>query len=189
MSMRLTQVRGLPVVDPRSAKKVGTISGVYVDAQSARIAAFDVKAAGTNESLQISADCVRRVGVHAVMLAGSMDLFTLPDMEDEGLIDSQTLIGLEVMGETGNRLGTLCDALFNQDTLQVDQFEMAVPSVERWFGSGGRISPDAVIACSPELMVVRAGKRVLELEESNGSRALPEHALIGAERDGHQRAA
>lgn len=177
--MRVMELRGLPVIDPRSARRVGAVSDVHVDPAAGRVAALDIQATGggadTEEVAerleQVSADQIRRVGHSAVMLKGSYvaDGARQPGPKDEWL-DLDTLVGLEVLGDGGDRVGNLVDAHFNPDSLRVEGYELAVPPLERWFGGGGRFTPEIVLACSRELMIIRASReREPQEEPANGA--------------------
>lgn len=156
--MRVSELRELAVIDPRTARKVGSVSDVQVDPNLGRIAAFDMHAAGGDGVERVSADAVQRVGRSAVMLRPGQRGAPAPDASEDWL-DLGTLAGLEVMSEDGNRVGTLADACFDPDTLRIETYEMAVSGMEKWFGNGGRITPDLVTACSRELMLIRAARR------------------------------
>ncbi len=172
--MRVTELRGLPVIDPRAARRVGTVSDVHLDPAAGRVAVVDIQVAGGSEEVdgaaeqleQISTDQIRRVGHNAVMLKRGYvaDGSRQPGPKDAWL-DLDTLVGLEVLGDGGDRVGNLIDAHFNPDSLRIDGYELAVPPLERWFGGGGRITPEIVLACSRELMIIRASRQTEQEEE------------------------
>ena len=72
--MRLKELRGLPVIDPTAARKVGTVQDYQVDPVSGRLAALDISGVDGRESAEnapgerIPAERIRRVGTNAVML-------------------------------------------------------------------------------------------------------------------------
>src|SRR5438045_7843300 len=114
--MRLKELRGLPVIDPTAARKVGTVTDYQVDPMSGRIAALDVTSVNGSDSERVLAQRIRRVGSSAVILTargGSMPR-ELIDINERWL-DTSTTIGLEVMGDDGVRIGRLVDASFDQD--------------------------------------------------------------------------
>jgi sporulation protein YlmC with PRC-barrel domain len=92
---------------------------------------------------------------------------TTPETAPEDWLNLGVLVGLEVLAESGDRIGQLADVHFDQDSLRVESYELSVPALERWFGGGGRISPDLVIACSRDLMIIRAARRVTEEETAD----------------------
>src|SRR3954471_23833562 len=67
-AMRLKELRGLPVIDPTAARKVGNVTDYQVDPVSGRIAALDITCVDDNESVRILAPRIRRVGHNAVIL-------------------------------------------------------------------------------------------------------------------------
>ena len=161
--MRLKELRGLPVIDPTAARKVGTVSDYQVDPASGRLAALDIDAVKNGGTERIMAQRIRRVGGSAVILTargGSMP-GPVPEINEDWL-DVSTLTALEVMGDDGNLIGRLIDATFDQDTLEVDAYLLRSTFFQRLFGSRGRIQPPKVHACSRELMIVNTG-RVKEL--------------------------
>jgi sporulation protein YlmC with PRC-barrel domain len=153
--MRLKELRGLPVIDPTAARKIGTVIDYQVDPASSRLAALDISCVEDNGSERILAARIRRVGRNAVILTarGGSTPGTAVDINDRWL-DNSTLVGLEVMGDDGNRIGKLVDANFNQDSLDVDSYLLRGGNLGRLTGQPGRIQPPKVHSCSRELMMV-----------------------------------
>src|ERR1043166_5944855 len=89
---------------------------------------------------------------------------------NERWLDASTLLGLEVMGDDGNRIGRVVDAVFNQDSLDVEAYLLRASFFERLVGSRGRIQPGKVHSCSRELTMVTTG-RVKETEFALGETA------------------
>ena len=157
--MRLKELRGLPVIDPTAARKVGTVTDYQVDPVSGRIAALDVTPVNGAEGERVLAQRIRRVGSSAVILTargGSIE--SAPIDINERWLDTSTTIGLEVMGDDGLRIGHLVDATFDQDTLEIEAYLLSDGFFSRLFGPGDRIQPDKVHACSRELMLVNTGR-------------------------------
>src|SRR5689334_21450800 len=141
--MRLKEIRGLPVIDPTAARKIGTVVDYQVDPTGARIAALDISPVTGCESERILAQRMRRVGSSAVILTargGSMP--SAPIEIVDRWLDTSTTIGLEVMGDDGNRIGHLVDATFDQDSLEIDAYLLRTSATERLFGRRARIQPD-----------------------------------------------
>jgi sporulation protein YlmC with PRC-barrel domain len=153
--MRLKELRGLPVIDPTAARKIGTVVDYQVDPASSRLAALDISGVEKGDGERILASRIRRVGRSAVILTarGGATPGTPPEINDRWL-DTSTLVGLEVMGDDGNRIGKLVDANFNQDSLDVDAYLLRAGGLERLTGQRGRIQPAKVHSCSRELMMV-----------------------------------
>jgi len=162
--MRLKELRGLPVIDPTAARRIGTVVDYQVDPTSCRLASLDISGVGERDGERISAQRIRRVGSSAVILtARGGSLPGGPAELNERWLDTSTLIGLEVMGDDGNRIGHLVDAVFDQDSLEVETYLLRASFFERLFGRRGRIQPDNVHSCSRELMMVSTG-HVSEVE-------------------------
>jgi uncharacterized protein YrrD len=157
--MRLKQLRGLPVIDPTAARKIGTVTDYQVDPVSRRLAALDVTPVSGAEAERILAQRIRRVGSSAVVLTargGSMP--SAPSEVNERWLDTSTTDGLEVMGDDGNRIGHVVDATFDQDSLEIQAYLLQSSLFEQVSGRPGRIAPDKVHSCSRELMVVTTGR-------------------------------
>jgi sporulation protein YlmC with PRC-barrel domain len=157
--MRLKEVRGLPVIDPTAARKIGTVLDIQVDPATAHVAALDITSTAGGDGERVLATRIRRVGRHAVILTGrgSTPSGTTLDVDDRWL-DGSTLSGLEVMGDDGNRIGRLDDASFDQDSLEVEAYLLRAGALQRLLGQSARIAPDRVQACSRELMLVNSGR-------------------------------
>jgi len=156
--MRLKEIRGLPVIDPTAARKIGSVVDYQLDPVSGRIAGLDIAPVTGGEGERILAPRIRRIGSSAVILTargGSMPSGEL-EVVDRWL-DTSTTVGLDVMGDDGNRIGRLVDAIFNQETLEIDAYLLRAGFMERLFGRRGRIQPAKVHSCSRELMMVATG--------------------------------
>jgi len=164
--MRLKELRGLPVIDPTAARKVGIVTDYQVDPTGGRIAALDINPVDSSDGERIMGHRIRRVGRHAVILtarAGSSPNSSA-ELNDHWL-DNGTLVGLEVLGDDGNRIGKLIDASFDQDSLEVEAYLLRATFWERLTGRRGRIQPSKVHSCSRELMVVTTGRIKAATEE------------------------
>jgi sporulation protein YlmC with PRC-barrel domain len=161
--MRLKELRGLPVIDPTAARKIGIVTDYQVDPTSGRLAALDISGVENGEAERVLAQRVRRVGRSAVILTGRGGTVPSAAVEvNERWLDGSTLIGLEVMGDDGNRVGRLVDAAFDQDSLNIDAYLLRSGGWASFFGQRGRIQPPKVHSCSRDLMMVDTG-RVKEL--------------------------
>jgi len=157
--MRLKELRGLPVIDPTAARKIGTVVDYQVDPVAGRIAALDITPVTGSEAERILSQRIRRVGSSAVILTARGGSMPSTGMElNERWLDTSTAVGLEVMGDDGNRIGHVEDATFNQDSLEIEAYLLSSGIVERLGGRGGRIQPDRVHSCSRELMMVSTGQ-------------------------------
>jgi uncharacterized protein YrrD len=166
--MRLKTIRGLPVVDPTAARKVGSVVDYLIDPASRRLAALEVAAPdggdAAPERITIPSQQVRRIGRHAVVLTGPPDSSGQASADDAARwLDAASLSNLEVLGDDGNRIGRLTDASFDQDTLEIEAYLLHANLWERLFGRRrGRIQPNQVASCSRELMIVNSGRLAQE---------------------------
>jgi sporulation protein YlmC with PRC-barrel domain len=152
--MRLKQLRGMPVVDPTTARKIGSVLDYQVDPVAGQVAAIDVGDVG-GEARRIGAERIHRVGAAAVMLtAASAADTSVPAAVADDWLDAASLSGLEVMGVDGGRIGRLSDAAFNQDDLTIEFYELRLNILQRLARRPGRILPNAIESCSRELMLL-----------------------------------
>jgi sporulation protein YlmC with PRC-barrel domain len=161
--MRLKELRGLPVIDPTAARKIGTVQDYQIDPASGRLAALDINSVEGGDGERILAARIRRVGGNAVILTprGGLTSGSPPEINERWL-DASTLQGLEVMGDDGNLVGRLVDASFDQDSLEVNAYLLRAGGIDLLIGRRGRIQPAKVHSCSRELMIFATG-RVKEL--------------------------
>jgi sporulation protein YlmC with PRC-barrel domain len=180
--MRLKEIRGLPVVDPTAARKIGTVSDYLVDPATGRLAALEIQGREGNRDERIPAHRIRRIGQHAVVLTGRLASSQDPsstDTQTERWLDSASLVNLEVLGDDGNRVGRLADATFDQDSLDIQAYLLSASLWERFFGRHrGRIQPGQVASCSRELMITTSG-RPGEREQASQPSATEDTASLG----------
>ena len=171
--MRLKELRGLPVIDPTAARKIGTVTDYQVDPASGRLAALDISGVENGTSERVLGQRIRRVGHNAVILTGRGGAGPSATVEVNGRwLDGSTLSGLEVMGDDGNRVGHLVDAVFDQDSLAIDAYLLRSEGWASLFGQRNRIQPPKVHACSRELMMIETG-RINEHTRTTTAAALP----------------
>jgi sporulation protein YlmC with PRC-barrel domain len=168
--MRLKELRGLPVIDPTAAHKVGIVTDYQVDPVAGRLAALDISPAEkTGGDERILAHRIRRVGRHAVILtARAGSTANAPVELNEHWLDTASMDGLEVIGDDGNRIGRLGDATFDPDSLEIDAYLLNWTSFWQRLMGRGRIQPAKVHACSRELMIVVSGRMKEQSEPSDG---------------------
>jgi sporulation protein YlmC with PRC-barrel domain len=157
--MRLKELRGLPVIDPTAARKIGTVLDYQVDPASGRLAALDITSVANADGERVVATRIRRVGRNAVILTVRGGNLPGTAVEvDERWLDASTLNGLEVMGDDGVRVGRLVDAVFDQDSLEISVYLLRASIFQRMLGRRSRIPPVKVQSCSRELMFVSSGR-------------------------------
>jgi sporulation protein YlmC with PRC-barrel domain len=163
--MRLKELRGLPVIDPTAARKIGTVVDYQVDPTSNRLAALDISGGEEGDLERVLAARIRRVGRSAVVLTARGGAVPGAEPElNEHWLDTSTLVGLEVMGDDGNRVGEVVDATFDQDNLEVEAYLLRTDVFQRLSGQTDRILPARVHSCSRDLMVVARLKETAATE-------------------------
>jgi sporulation protein YlmC with PRC-barrel domain len=154
--VRLTKVLGLPVVDTHVARQAGIVSDVLLDVQAGRVAVLNVKHADGWLVQRIPAEYVYRLGPLTVLVADTVAVDLGPPAADQRWFPIQSIIGLEVLTEGGNRVGQVTDADLDEQTLAVKGYLLRHAN-----GPWRRrklVHPDEVVICSPELMLVRDRK-------------------------------
>jgi sporulation protein YlmC with PRC-barrel domain len=165
--MRLKELRGLPVIDPTAARKIGNVVDYQIDPVAGRLAALDIDGGESEPNGRVLAQRIRRVGSSAVILTARGGAMPGASADlNERWLDSSTLADLEVMGDDGNLIGHVVDATFDQDSLEIDAYLLNATPFERLFGQGGRILPSKVHSCSRQLMIISTG-RVKETDVAN----------------------
>ncbi|HEY3063272.1 MAG TPA: PRC-barrel domain-containing protein [Chloroflexota bacterium] len=172
--MRLKELRGLPVIDPTAARKVGTVTDYQVDPAAGRLAALDIDPVDQSDGERILGHRIRRVGRHAVILTGraGSSATTLALDTNERWLDTASLEGLEVLGDDGDRIGRLVDASFDQDSLDIEAYLLRSTFWQRFTGRRGRIQPPKVHSCSRELMIVTSGRLKEPLPEPSDTESM-----------------
>jgi sporulation protein YlmC with PRC-barrel domain len=105
---------------------------------------------------RIPAEYVYRIGPHTVLVADTIAVDLGPPPTDQRWFPIQSVIGLEVMSEGGDRVGQIADAELDDQTLAVRAYLLRHASGV--WRRGGRLNPDEVVTCSEELMLVRDRK-------------------------------
>jgi sporulation protein YlmC with PRC-barrel domain len=154
--VRLTKVTGLPVVDTHVARQAGIVSDVLLDLQAGCVAVLNVKHADGWLVQRIPAEYIYRLGPHTVLVADTVAVDLGPPAADQRWFPIEAVVGLEVLTEGGDRVGQIIDADLDDHTLAVKAYLLRHAS-GAW-RRHGRVHPDEVVTCSPELMLVRERK-------------------------------
>jgi sporulation protein YlmC with PRC-barrel domain len=155
--VRLTKVTGMPVVDTHVARQAGIVSDVLLDMQAGRVAVLNVKHADGWLVQRIPAEYVYRLGPHTVLVADTIAIDLGPPQPDQRWFPIESVLGLNVMTEGGDRVGQISDAELDDHTLAVRAYLLR-NAVGGW-RRPGRVHPDEVIVVSAELMLVRERKK------------------------------
>ena len=154
--MRLTKVTGMPVVDTHVARQAGIVSDVLLDLHAGRIAVLNVKHADGWLVQRIPAEYVYRLGPHTVLVADTVAVDLGPPAADQQWFPIESDVGLEVLTEGGDRVGQIVDVDLDDQTLAIRAYLLR--NAQGAWRRRGRINPDEVVTCSPELMLIRERK-------------------------------
>ena len=155
--MKLTKVVGMPVVDTHVARQAGIVSDVLLDLEAGRVAVLNVKHADGWLVQRIPAEYVYRLGPFTILVADTVAVDLGPPPVDQRWFPIESVIGLEVITEGGDRVGQITDADLDDKTLAVKAYVLRNAS-GAW-RRHGRIHPDEVVTASPELMLIRERKK------------------------------
>jgi sporulation protein YlmC with PRC-barrel domain len=155
--VRLTRVTGLPVVDTHVARQAGVVSDVLLDIQAGRVAVLNVQHADGWLVQRIPAEYVYRLGPHTVLVADTVAVDLGPPQPDQRWFPLESLVGLEVLTEGGERVGHIADAELDPKTLTVKAY--LLKEAKGVWRRRGRVYPDEIVTYSPELMIVRERER------------------------------
>ncbi|GAC1315749.1 MAG: hypothetical protein NVSMB2_07860 [Chloroflexota bacterium] len=148
----------MPVVDTHVARQAGVVSDVLLDLHAGRVAVLNVQHADGWLVQRIPAEYVYRLGPHTVLVADTVSVDLGPPALDQRWYPIQSVVGLEVMTECGDRVGHIADAELDDQTLAVKSYLLR-DAAGVW-RRAGRVHPDEVVNCSPELMLVRERRSV-----------------------------
>jgi sporulation protein YlmC with PRC-barrel domain len=154
--VRLTKVTGLPVVDTHVARQAGVVSDVLLDLQKGRVAVLNVAHADGWLVQRIPAEYIYRLGPHTVLVSDTVAIDLGPPQPDQRWFPLESLVGLQVITETGELVGHVVDAELDAQTLLVTAY--LLKHAKGFWRRRGRVLPDDVLTYSPELMVIRERK-------------------------------
>jgi sporulation protein YlmC with PRC-barrel domain len=155
--VKLTKVVGMPVVDTHVARQAGIVSDVLLDLQAGRVAVLNVKHADGWLVQRIPAEYVYRLGPFTILVADTVAVDLGPPAVDQRWFPIESVVGLEVLTEGGDRVGEITDADLDDKTLAVKSYVLRNAS-GAWRRLG-RIHPDEVVTASPELMLIRERRK------------------------------
>ena|SRR5947207_1103509 len=147
----------MPVVDTHVARQAGIVSDVLLDMQSGRVAVLNVKHADGWLVQRIPSEYIYRIGPHTVLVADTVAVDLGPPEVDQRWLPIESLVGLKVMTDGGDPVGQISDADLDDHTLAVRAYLLS--KANGVWRRLGRVHPDEVLACSPEMMLVKERKK------------------------------
>jgi sporulation protein YlmC with PRC-barrel domain len=155
--VKLTKVVGMPVVDTHVARQAGIVSDVLLDLQGGRVAVLNVRHADGWLVQRIPAEYIYRLGPFTILVADTVAVDLGPPRLDQRWFPIESIVGLEVMTEGGDRVGQITDADLDDKTLAVKAYLLRNAS-GAW-RRHGRIRPDEVVTVSAEMMLIRERRK------------------------------
>src|SRR3979411_2440641 len=143
----------MPVADTHVARQAGVVSDVLLDVQSGRIAVLNVKHADGWLVQRIPAEYIYRLGPHTVLVAATVAVDLGPPVSDQRWFPIESVVGLEVLTEGGDRVGQIFDAELDDQTLAVRAYLLRNASGP--WRRRGRVHTDDVGSASTELTLGR----------------------------------
>ena len=169
MQVRFTTAQGLPVVDDEMTEQFGSISGILIHPDTARVEGFFVHIPGFLRSFELflsSMDILRwglRVVVRdAQVLAPVEELIRLAPLLEEGRV----LLGRPIVTKSGKKLGVCRDVQF--DT-QFFMMEWIWP--RRWLRWRTPLPASQILEVTREAIIVKD-------EEATRKEEVPVEAII-----------
>ena len=147
----------MPVVDTHVARQAGIVSDVMLDVLAGRVAVLNVKHADGWLVQRIPAEYIYRLGPHTVLVADTVAVDLGPAVADQRWFSIESIVGLEVLTEGGDRVGKIVDADLDDQTLAVKSYLLR--NAEGPWKRRGRLHPDEVVNCSAELMLIREPRK------------------------------
>jgi uncharacterized protein YrrD len=154
--VRLRRLRKMPVIE-LSARRLGNVEEIYLDPVGGRLGSLEVRGGILSSGERIAGTRIRRVGANAVMLAGKELSPALP--EDDDWVESEDVLGMEVIDDGGDRMGFIQDVYVNRDTLAIEAYELETPWWEHQFRGPRLIMPGQIHSSSNDLMIALSRKR------------------------------
>src|SRR5215471_15452231 len=143
----------MPVVDTHVARQAGIVSDVLLDVEAGRVALLNVKHADGWLVQRIPSEYVYRLGPHTVLVTDTVAVDVGPPQSDPNWFPIESIVGLQVLTEGGDRVGQIADAEIDDQTLVVRAYLLRDAS-GAWRREA-RIRPEEVVVASTELMLVK----------------------------------
>lgn len=148
--MRVADLKGLPVIDPRVARQAGVLKSLLIDPANGKLAVMEVAHGDGALREKIPVRNLRSISPHVIMVTDLEQVEFSPQPEDDGLlVDTETLFKIDVYTEDGRKLGRICDAELDPDSLAITSYKLKLGL------STKKLDPDDVVSCSREMMIVR----------------------------------
>lgn len=159
-TIRLTRLRGLPVVDWRVAHQAGVLEDMLLDLAQGRLACLSVHYGEGWLVQRVSAAQIHRLGPQVIVIAGAANLaFEGPRISDPSWIELGRLLGLHVYTEGGDCLGRVADVHVDAETLSLAYLSLGDQPSGIPLRRRDRVQVSEVVSYSNQLVVVRDPSR------------------------------
>lgn len=154
--MRVSELKGLPVIAVDNADKLGTVDDVLIDLNGRTLAGLRISMSGLFAGHKdLAWPDIRAIGSDAVtvqsgdVLKDPKDVIQLSDLPDSGYID-----GSKVMTEGGKEIGSVADIEFDQSSGAMTGFRLSTGFLSRLEGESHTVPIASVKSVSKDMVVV-----------------------------------
>jgi uncharacterized protein YrrD len=161
--MKLSELKGKPVVSVDEARKLGIVHDVLVDPSYSSIAGLQIKAEGRGHAYVVANEHIRGIGPDAVTVVNK-DALQVPDRAQTlaGLPTLGTILGSRVVTEGGALLGSITEVAFDVGSRRILAIEYGRGGFEGLLGRHRSLSIGDIVGVGPGLVTVREVSRAKE---------------------------
>ncbi|MFH8448015.1 PRC-barrel domain containing protein [Streptomyces fungicidicus] len=138
--MLFSRVRGLPVLTPGDADRVGVVRALTVDASSAEVTHVRIRRGRLRKEAVVAWDALGAVGPDMLIARPSGGPAEVPPHRD--------LVGSRVLTECGEERGTVLDAAFDPVTARIEAI----------LTTRGELPPGRLLGLGDHALVIRTGQ-------------------------------
>jgi uncharacterized protein YrrD len=176
MTIKGTKVIGLKVITRDKGEQIDTVDDILYSSVDHRVHGLLVNSGGLfGEAKVIPIEDVNSIGENAIIVDSKENLHhakELPETLSRLAKSDNYLTETKIVTETGDELGTISDLNFNEETGEVESFEVSQGALKN-VGTGIKtILPQDIITVGKDATIVRASvkDKVAAQAESGGLR-------------------
>jgi sporulation protein YlmC with PRC-barrel domain len=153
--MKLSELRGKPVVSVAEAVTLGTVDDALVDSTLGTIGALLIASSGGTDRYLVSMDQIRGIGPD-VATVSSQHALSSPGQASapRSRVPLTSIVGSRVVAEDGRVLGTVAEVDFDPSSGRIQALEYGGDGLEGLLSGRHRLDPKRVVRIGPGVLTV-----------------------------------
>jgi uncharacterized protein YrrD len=156
MLMTGSDLKGLKVISKQTGKEVDSVKDVLYSLENRKIMGVLLsEGLMSNNATFINYGDIKSIGEHAIMIDSDQAIKEGAKDRIAQLKGSDMYKGKKIVTESGDKVGSISDVVFNTDTAQIEKFQISEGLLEEMKGGKKEISANGIARIGEDAIIVK----------------------------------